>query len=191
MGALIIKAIVILLLPAAVFLGAGYLMERLSDPGRLRDKVQEDTGLKGLGLRIQGYDLAAIKAYWGALKLKPGALDAERRTLEMDLVFPFVYGAGFAVSLLLAWAALGRPFHPVWILAPLFIEVVADWIENLILLGQAKLFAGSEGVLNSGWIQLASIATSVKVALFCGSYLLVIGLVVWMIYRNWPTSLAR
>src|SRR6185503_17614925 len=174
------KAIVVLLLPAAVFLAGGYLMQRLSDPGRLRDDVQEKTGLQGLGLRLQGYKLEVVEKYWGALKAKPGALDAERRMLEIDLVFPFFYGAAFAVSLLLAWAALGRTFHPAWILAPLFIEVVADWIENLILLGQARLFAGSEGVLNSGWIQLASIATSVKVALFCVSYLLVIGLVVLM-----------
>jgi len=188
--ALIIKAIVLLLLPAVVFLLGGDLMQKLSDPGRLRDKVQEDTGLKGLGLRIQGYDLAAIKAYWGALKLKPGALDAERRTLEMDLVFPFVYGAGFAVSLLLAWAALGRPFHPVWIMAPLFIAVVADWIENLIQLRQVRLFAPREGVLEPGWVQIASVATSVKVGLFCISYFLVVGLVARMIYRNWPRSLA-
>ena len=191
MGTLIIKAVVLLLLPLVAFLGGGFLMQKLSDPGRLRDKVQEEKHLKGLGLRLSGYNLEAIKEYWGALKREPGGLDAERRMLEIDLVFPFFYGAGFAVSLLLAWAALGRPFHPVWILAPLFIEVVADWIENLIQLRQVGLFAGSDGVLQPGWIQIASVATSVKVALFCISYLLVVGLVGWMIVTNWPRSLAR
>jgi hypothetical protein len=190
MGTLIIKAIALLSLPLVVFVLGGELMLRLSDPGRLRDKVQKEKNLDGLGLRLQGYNLEAIKEYWGALKREPGALDAERRMLEIDLVFPFVYGAGFAVSLLLAWAALGRPFHPVWILAPLFIEVVADWIENLIQLGQVRLFAGSEGVLQPGWVQIASVATSVKVALFCVSYLLVVGLVGWMIFTNWPRSVA-
>jgi hypothetical protein len=191
MGILIIKAIGLLLLPLVVFLGGGYLMQKLSDPGQLRDKVQKEKDLKGLGLRLEGYKLEAIKEYWGALKLEHGALDAERRMLEIDLVFPFVYGAGFAVALLLAWAALGRPFHPVWIVTPLFVEVVADWIENLIQLRQVRLFSGSEGILQPGWIQIASVATSVKVALFCVSYILVVGMVVWMIYRNWPRSLAR
>ena len=188
MGTLIFKAIALLSLPLVVFVLGGELMLRLSDPGRLRDKVQEEKDLKGLGLRLEGYKFEAIKNYWGALKAKPGALDAERRMLEIDLVFPFAYGAGFAVALLLAWAALGKTFHPVWILAPLFIEVVADWIENLIQLRQVRLFAGKEGVLEPGWVQIASVATSVKVGLFCVSYILVVGLVIWMVYKNWPRS---
>jgi hypothetical protein len=191
MVTLIVKAIALLSLPLVVFVLGGELMLRLSDPGQLRDKVQKEKNLDGLGLRLQGYKFEVIEKYWDALKAEPGALDAERRMLEIDLVFPLVYGAGFAAALMLAWAALGRPFHPVWILTPLFVEVVADWIENLIQLGQVRLFAGSDGVLQPGWIQVASIATSVKVALFCVSYLLVLGLVVLMIYRNWPRSMAR
>jgi hypothetical protein len=72
----------------------------------------------------------------------------------------------------------------------LFIEVVADWTENLIQLGQLRLFA-AEGTLQPGWIQIASIATIVKVWLFYVSYLLVVGLVGWMIFSNWPRSAAR
>jgi len=189
MGTLIVRAIVLLSLPLIVFVLGGDLMLRLSDPGKLRDKIQAEKHLKGLGLRINGYDLAAVKTYWGALK-DGEALDAERRMLEIDLVFPFFYGAAFAVALLFAWATLGRPFHPVWILAPLFIEVVADWTENLIQLSQLKLF-NAGAALQPGSIQIASIATILKVWLFCVSYFLVMGLVGWMIFNNWPRSPAR
>jgi hypothetical protein len=189
MGTLIVRAILLLLLPVVVFLGGGSLMNKLSDPHQLRDGIKSEKHQKGLGLRITGYDLAAVKSYWGALK-DGKALDAERRMLEIDLIFPFLYGAAFAGALLCAWVALGRPFHPVWILAPLFIEVVADWIENLIQLSQLRLFA-AEGTLQPGWIQIASVATMLKVSLFCVSYLLVVGMVGWMISNNWPRSTAR
>jgi hypothetical protein len=163
----------------------------MGDPDQLREKIQAEKKQTGLGLRLTGYDLAAVKAYWAALKAGE-ALDAERRMLEIDLVFPFFYGAAFAVTLLFVWAALGRPFHPVWILAPVFIEVVADWIENLIQLKQLRLFAGAGAdSIQSGWIQIASIATMLKVSLFCVSYLLVIGTVGWLIVRNWPRASAR
>ena len=189
MGTLIVRAIVLLSLPLVVFFGGAYLMQRLSDPSQLRETIQKEKHLKGLGLRCTGYDLAAVKTYWGALK-DGEALDAERRMLEIDLVFPFFYGAAFAVALLFAWATLGRPFHPVWILAPLFIEVVADWIENLIQLSQLKLVTAG-AALQPGWIQIASIATILKVWLFCASYFLVVGLVGWMVFSNWPRSTAR
>ena len=192
MGTLIVKAIVLLALPLVVFVGGGYLMQRFSDPARVREKINEKNDYTGLGLRCTGYNLGEVKTYWEALSGNPEALSADRRMLEIDLVFPFFYGAAFAVAMLFAWAELGRPFHPVWILAPLFIEVVADWIENLIQLKQIKLFAanGAAG-LQEGWIQIASLATIVKYWLFIGSYILVIGLVVWMIYKNSPRSSGR
>lgn len=192
MGTLLVRAIVILLLPAAVFFGGVYLTQRLCDPSQLRKTIQREKDLKGLGLRFTGYDLEAVKKYWGALHEKDKRMDVEGRSLEIDLLFPFFYGAGFAGALLCAWAALERPFNPAWILAPVIINVVADWVENFIQLGQLKLFkAGGEAALQPGWIQIASIATIVKAWLFCISYLLVVGLVVWMIFRNWPRSPAR
>ena len=189
MGTLIVRAIVLLSLPLVVFLGGGYLMERLSYPRHFREDIKAETGLTGLGLRFTGYDSEAVKKYWGALRKKDKAMEGERRMLEIDLIFPFFYGAAFAGALLCAWVALGRPFHPVWILAPLFVEVVADWIENFVQLGQLRLFTvSSEGMLQPGWIQIASVATTLKVSLFCVSYLLVVGMVVWMIFRNWPRA---
>ena len=188
MGTLIVRAIVLLALPLVVFLGVGYLMQRLSDPSKLGKQVKKD--YTGLGLRCTGYNLEQAKTYWSELK-KAGALDAEQRMLEMDLVFPFIYGAAFAGALLCAWAALGRTFHPVLILTPLFVEVVADWIENLIQLKQIKLFAANAASVQEGWIQIASLATILKYWLFIVSYILVIGMVGWMLYKTWPRSSAR
>jgi hypothetical protein len=114
-----------------------------------------------------------------------------RRSLEIDLLFPFFYGAAFAGALLCAWVALGRPFHPAWLLAPVLIGVIADWIENLIQLGQLRLFKpGHAETLQPNWIQIASIATSLKLALFCISSLLVTGMVGWMTLGNWHRSTA-
>jgi hypothetical protein len=192
MGTLIVRAIVLLLLPAAVFLGVGYLMQQLSGHEQVTEHLRQKLGVeklpKGLGLRPTGYDLAAVKAYWGALS--PEALGAERSMLELDLIFPFLYGAAFAGALLCAWLALGRPFQPVWIMAPVIINVVADWTENLIQLCQLKLFT-SGAALQPGWIQIASGATMVKIFFFCGSYLFLACLVGWMISTNWPRAPAR
>ncbi len=185
MGTLIVRAIVLLSLPLVVFLGGVYLMQRLSDPSQLRKTIQAEKKQTGLGLRFTGYDLEAVKTYWGALHQKDNQMDVERRSLEIDLLFPFFYGAAFARVLLCAWAALGRPFQPAWLLAPVLIGAAADWIENLIQLNQLRLFAVSHKAgLQPGWIQIASVATSLKLALFFVSYFL-------MILRNWPRSTAQ
>jgi len=188
MGTLILRSIVLLLLPPVVFLGGGYLMLKLSEHEQVtqqqRDKIEAAKDRKGLGLRSTGYDLAAVKTFWGALD--PKALAAERRMLELDLLFPFFYGSAFAAVLLCAWVGLGRPFSPAWIMAPVIINVVADWTENLTQLSQLQLFPA----LQPGWIQIASLATIVKITFFSVSYLFGVGLVVWMVFRNWPRSSA-
>ena len=191
MGTLIVRAIVLLLLPAAVFLGGGYLIAKLSDRAEINrqlEKLESKDDRVFLGLRIGGYNAEAVARHWGALH--DDALRLYRRSLEIDLLFPFFYGAAFAGALLCAWVGLGRPFQPVWIMAPVIINVVADWTENLIQLRQLRLFT-SEGTLQPGWIQIASIATMLKVSLFCASYLLVVGMVGWMIFNNWPRSTTR
>jgi len=191
MGILIIRAVVLLLLPFAVFASGAYLIAKLSDRQYITDRLEKSKDDKQpLGLRIYGYNVGAVARHWGALDDK--GLGFERLSLEIDLLFPFFYGAAFAGVLLCAWVALGRPFQPAWLLAPVLIGAVADWIENLIQLNQLRLFAVShEAGLQSGWIQIASVATSLKLALFFFSYFLVICMVGWMIFSNWPRSTAR
>jgi hypothetical protein len=186
MGNLAVKAILLLMLPTIVFIGGVYIMSKLSGRASvtypLQDKA-EPRDEKPLNQRVTGYDIEGVSRYWGALDAN--ARTIEQRFLEMDLVFPFFYGAALAGALLFAWAALGRPFHPVWLLSPIVITVVADWIENLVQIGELKLYAehGKAG-LQSGWILIASTATVIKLVFFFSTSLLLVGLTVWMVIRS-------
>lgn len=185
MGGVILKAVLIVALPVAVFMGGSTLMARLSGRETVKQQLREKAeprDAKPLNLRTAGYDAGAAGRHWGALDAH--ARGIERRFMEMDLVFPLVYGAAFTAALLLAWGALGRPFHPAWLLAPVAVTLAADWTENLVQLGQLHRFgeSGAAG-LQPGRIQLASAATRVKLLFFVGSAALVAALASLMAYR--------
>jgi hypothetical protein len=129
-------------------------------------------------MRLEGYDTADAAQLWGLFD--PRAQESERRFLLLDLLFPLFYGGAFLVALLRVWRDLGRPFSSVLLIAPVAITVVTDWTENLIHLTQLHRYMeqGEEG-LQSGWIQVASAATTIKISLFAGTLLLLVGLAVW------------
>ena len=183
---IVVKAILVVAIPFVAFAGGGYVMGALSDRDYLTDRFNHlpKQDQKGIGLRVCGYNLEAVVRHWGALDKDSRGLGAQRLGLEIDLLFPFLYGGALALSLMLAWATLGRPFHPLWLIAPVAVTVVADWIENLVQLTQLHRFASNgAGGLQSGWIQIASTATIVKIVFFSGSYLFVIALAVWLVGR--------
>jgi hypothetical protein len=138
-----------------------------------------------LNFRLNGYDSTAASAYWEWLG-SDGRL-AERRFLEADLVFPFLYGGAMLASLLLAWTALGRAFDPTWLVIPVAITVLSDWIENLLHWRQLKHFLQSEP-LQAQWIEIASIATSVKLVFFSISMLLILVLSTWLLIHAFAAS---
>src|SRR6185295_4726423 len=71
----------------------------------------------------------------------PGTgLDAERRFLEIDLIFAVLYPGALALSFFWIWTALSRPFAPAWFLVPLALVTLSDWTENLIQLSQMPRF---------------------------------------------------
>lgn len=181
----LIKVVMLLTLPTLVFYGGVQIMSKLSGRAdvmkQLREKLKASDA-KPLNQRMTGYDLEAVSRHWGALD--QAARTSEERFLEMDLVFPFFYGGALAGALLFAWAALGRPFHPAWLVAPVAITVVADWIENLVQIGQLRRYvqSGTAG-LQSGWIQIASAATMMKSAGVLAASLLLLCLTVWMAAR--------
>ena len=202
---LTLRVILILGLPWVALITGGYLLERWShrkdadntlqkfaevlreseaksDPIAPKFRNLDPRFQKGLGMRYRGYTLPYVNQRWSALGTN---LKFERLSLEIDLVFPFVYGGALAAALLLAWAAAGRPFAPIFIVAPVAIAVIADWTENLIQLGQLKLFDASkpDGGLDSTMIQLASVATMTKLFFLMGSYLFLVVLVFLMIKR--------
>jgi hypothetical protein len=170
----IISAIAILALPVVVFWGGAWVMTKLS--GR-----QVDKQVKPLNRRWSGYDADAARSYWDAAeKRAPGA---ERRFLEVDLIFPFLYGGALAAALLMGWALLGRPFHPAWLLAPIAITLFADWAENLVQLGQLGRFS-TGAVVEEGWIRVASAATVTKMTFLSLSWALLLGLIFLMLRRG-------
>jgi hypothetical protein len=190
MGYLFLRAIILLAVPVLVFAGGAYLIGKLSDRQTVTNQLKtapiEDKDKNPLGLRFCGYNSAAVGRHWGALD--PNALGLERRSLELDLMFPFFYGAALAGALLCAWATLSRPLPPAWLLLPVAITVVADWIENLVQLGQLRLFnASHEAGLQSGWIRIASAATVTKWLFSAVASLLLIYLTVRMIVRAFRT----
>jgi hypothetical protein len=175
MSKLIAEAIVMLVLPAGAFLGGGWLMSELSNRARTTQLLTnaKPADRKPLAQRLT-YDVDAVKGHWGALDGE--ALRDERRFLQLDLLFPLLYGAALAFSLVMAWDALGRRFNVAYVLAPVLITVLADWVENSLQLGQlANYTAGT--MLQEGSIRVASIATLLKLLFFSGASLALILLV--------------
>jgi hypothetical protein len=175
-GNLILRAIFMVALPAAVFFGGVAIMKKVTHHQEAEKRAcsaPNPSDRKPLDQRF-GYDAGAVGRYWGAID---GALPAEQHFLEVDLVFPFLYGGALAASLLLAWSTLGRPFSPAWIMAPVAITVLADWTENLVQLAQLGRYCSAQP-LQAGWIRVASAATSLKLSFFTASSLFLLTLVV-------------
>ena len=175
MTKVIVQALVIIALPTFVFIGGNWLMTEISG----REPPAEQTPL---GFRF-GYDADDARNHWKAFG--DTALRAEQRFLELDLVYPFLYGGALAFSLFIAWTSLGRPFNSLWLVAPSLIMVFADWTENVAQLHEMKRFINNPATtLNPDWIRIASVATTLKLAFVAGVSLFLISLVVVMICRS-------
>ena len=102
----------------------------------------------------------------------------------MDLVFPTLYGTALAVSLVTASAMLGSPVHVAWVVAPVVVTVLADWVENLVQLDQLRNYIESgETGLVARWIHVASTATIIKLLFFSISSLALLVLL-YMLLRS-------
>ena len=79
---------------------------------------------------------------------------------------------------------LGKTFSPVWLIGPAALTMIADWTENLVQLNQLRLYieSGKDG-LEPRWIQIASVATIVKLFFFSGMFLLLIYLSIRTVVR--------
>lgn len=165
----VIAAIVMLALPAAAFVGGAWIMNKMSG----RNEVPQPPINKSFH-----YDRDDVVAYWQAFK----DVYTEKKFLELDLIFPFLYGGTLAASLLMVWASLGRSLSPAWIIAPVAVILLADWTENLVQLKQLGHFLRQEA-LQDGWIRIASTATALKLTFFYASWLLLFFLVGRMLWR--------
>jgi hypothetical protein len=176
-----LKAVFVLALPVVVLLGGGWIMEKWSKRDfvkkLLSEKLEDPRDRKPLNLRWSGYGVEAVKVHWGPLFRKP-EIEHEKQFLQLDLAFPLVYGAALAISLWMAWATLGRAFHPAWLIAPVAVGMLADWTENLVQLRQLDRFRNG-AALEATWIHAASAATVLKLLSLSGSYLFL----AWLVYR--------
>ncbi len=163
----LLLALAVLALPTAAFLTGGQILEKWSGRAAVAPANQ-----KPLNQRLH-YSAEDARKYWKGFG---NGLSRERLFLELDLIFPFLYGGGLAAGLLLAWVLLGRPFHPACLLAPALLGVLADWTENLVQLGQLKRFCTSAEAVQDGWIRVASAATAVKLVSLAGAVVLLLTL---------------
>jgi hypothetical protein len=178
-----LRVLIVLGIPIALFISGGYLMMHITGRDQFpRTRVPTSVPLN---FRLSGYDSITASAYWEWLG--PDGRLAERRFLEADLVFPFLYGGAMLASLLLAWTALGRAFDPTWLVIPVAITVLSDWIENLLHWHQLKHFLQGEP-LQAQWIEIASIATSTKLVFFSISMLLILVLSTWLLIHAFAAS---
>ena len=111
-------------------------------------------------------------------------LDREQNALRLDLIFPVLYATAFAVSLLLPWRAW-QETSGIWLLVPVVIYLLADWTENLVHLRLLRLYrdVGPQAV-ESGWVQIASRATTTKLLFFLGSQFLVLVMIIVYLWNK-------
>ncbi len=152
----LVLLLVMVVLPAFLFQAGVWVMGAISKRAVVGETLNQ---------RLGGYSKDRVEQYWGEARAKQGerGLHREMRFLEVDLIFPFVYGAGLAASLLIGWVLIGRPFAPGWCLLPVGVVMLADWAENLIQIEQLKHFLEGRGLIEAS-INVASAATRIKLA---------------------------
>jgi hypothetical protein len=185
-----LKALALIAIPVATFLMGAAGMEYFAHRGFVEIGVREATDpsdRKPLNRRLFGYNAKQIERYWA--QFDNGGLALEQRRLEIDLLFPFFYGASLLGPLIFAWISIKRPFAPIFVVAPVSITIIADWTENIIQLNLLRQFQSPEGQLvDSMWANVASIATSTKLTFFVGSALFLLVLVGKMVSSAHSTS---
>ena len=120
--------------PSLVFVAGLILLNLLTRP---IDAANE----KPLYVR-SGYSEQDAETYWTALDQR-GLLSTESLALIVDLLFPLCYGYAFRKSILAAWRELGQPRFWNFAVVPVWLAVLADWIENLLLLYLLQIFVKS------------------------------------------------
>lgn len=184
----IIKIIFIIVLPAFTLIVGDKIISKITDRHttlKLYEALEHEEDRTPLNLRLTGYDSHAVERHWAALNTETSQT-SERHFLQADLVLSVFYSAAFFVSLLLAWSLINKQFPLTWLILPLAITLLVDWIENIIHLWQLERFAHT-GELQNQWIKIASIATSAKFLFFIFTYLLLLTLVLFFVRRSVST----
>jgi hypothetical protein len=172
-------ALIVLFAPLVVFIVGAWSQAKWSGQDKIASRLAEEAlpkDAKPLYLRLKGYDVEAVNGRWSKLR---ELLSNERRFLELDLVFPILYGTAFFLSALAARKILDGRLPGLWSspMISIAITVIADWTENVIQLGQLKRFTDpAKPGLQAMQIAVASTATTIKLVSFALTIVLLIAL---------------
>ena len=168
----------ILAVPTIVFLVGSWLLKKRSGFVNFEPRVHG----KMLHLRWKGYD--SVLAEKQIKYLRESGRKAYFKMLRLDLAFPLFYGTALIWALHRSKLMETYPSWSLMIYAPV-VAVIADWVENTILLSQLPKCSidGSDldapqltSPLNKTLIQIASVATTIKIVSFILSIAILIAI---------------
>src|SRR3712207_6800863 len=89
-----LKGLFLIILPPLVFMIASWTLNELSNRNAIRATLGSNHPLRcPLNMRFKGYKPETAMRYFEAIRTTPGAMEAERRFLKLDLWLPIVLGA--------------------------------------------------------------------------------------------------
>ena len=100
--------------------------------------------------------------------------------LFTDLLFPLVYGIGFAVAMVLLARYTGAPR---WLVLLPYLAMIADWCENLSVIVMIGRHLRNRPL--GAFATFGSIASRLKHALVLITVLVLIGLGAWALWRRY------
>ena len=185
----ILIAVGILGLPSVVLVCEGTLMMEVSGMNPFLRQYESEIP-RSLAQRRLGYSEAEAREYWTALERRPGGLMAQKRFLQIDLLFALLLAAAIAFSTISGWAELGRPWNLFVFLVPVLLYLLADWLETSLHLRAVSMMveAGSNVPIDDGTIRLSSYATIAKWWSVIPAALLLIGITIAIFVRHFKTT---
>ena len=126
-------------------------------------KLADIAGLNELGKlpdgHFMGYDPGWLRSF--ATKLTPaGRAYFIRSQIQLDFIFPIIYGMWFAASLAMAFSCMGKLYERFrYLLLLPFLAVAFDYAENLTII---QLFTDFPNHFTDDMADVASIFTQLK-----------------------------
>lgn len=140
-------------------------MSKASNHGQV-EEFNKCNCITPLYMRYQGYDKGEVVEFYDTLSNEDkNFLQYEKKYQTLDLIFPLVYGCTliFCIYMYASW--LGRLNLLLWLISPVVITMLADWLENSMMLKQLHLYTkGNLSLMSEQAIAIASYATQVKIA---------------------------
>lgn len=162
-----LKRVVLPVVVPLIALFGGLALMRLLDGGTIHVESPVYT-------RFFGYDGMELERQWQALD---NEIAFEELRLKVDLAFPFIYGSALIFGLGRLWQ---RRVPRLSVLVPVLmviLVVIADLMENLLLLGQMQVFRDEEiRNVTALDVTFASRCTMAKLWLLCVCMVLLIAL---------------